>query len=225
MIYSLAQTVLKLTSPGVPDIYQGNELWDFSLVDPDNRRPVDYEARKALIENLDRRTPGDLWKNWTDGAIKMKIIQSILTFRRELPQLFTLGSYEPLEARGEPPLGRRLSAQTRIQRTARRCAAPPRNRWRRLGRYPPAAPSLALEEHPDRRVGGSRRRGDRAVAKSSPHGRSRSPHNAPDFMSDILCRNMQPPAGSGSFPRRRPLHRVGAGEAKGQRAYPPGRIE
>jgi (1->4)-alpha-D-glucan 1-alpha-D-glucosylmutase len=101
MIYSLAQTVLKLTSPGVPDIYQGNELWDFSLVDPDNRRAVDYEARKALLANLDKRTPDDLLENWTDGAIKMKIIQSILTFRREFPQLFTLGQYEPLEVRGE----------------------------------------------------------------------------------------------------------------------------
>ena len=100
MTYSLAQTVLKLTSPGVPDIYQGNELWDFSLVDPDNRRAVDYEARKALLEKLDQRTPDDLWNNWTDGAIKMKIIQSILTYRREFPQVFTQGQYEPLEVRG-----------------------------------------------------------------------------------------------------------------------------
>jgi len=100
MIYSLAQTVLKLTSPGVPDIYQGNELWDFSLVDPDNRRTVDYKARKALLENLDKRTPDDLLKNLSDGAIKMKVIQSILTLRRECPQLFTLGAYEPLQACG-----------------------------------------------------------------------------------------------------------------------------
>jgi len=101
MSYSLAQTVLKLTSPGVPDIYQGNELWDFSLVDPDNRRPVDYAARKALLENLDQRTPDDLLKNWSDGAIKMKIIQSILMLRREFPQLFAFGEYTPLEARGD----------------------------------------------------------------------------------------------------------------------------
>jgi (1->4)-alpha-D-glucan 1-alpha-D-glucosylmutase len=101
MIYSLAQTVLKLTVPGVPDIYQGNELWDFSLVDPDNRRPVDFRTRQTLLENLDHRTPDDLMKNWHDGAIKMKVLRSLLTFRRDFPQLFTAAEYEPLEARGD----------------------------------------------------------------------------------------------------------------------------
>ena len=101
MIYSLAQTVLKLTSPGVPDIYQGNEIWEFSLVDPDNRRAVDYEARNQLLNSLTSKAPDELWKNRTDGAIKMKIIQSILHHRRNLPQLFAAGDYVPVEARGE----------------------------------------------------------------------------------------------------------------------------
>ncbi len=101
MIYSLAQTVLKLTSPGVPDIYQGNEIWDFSLVDPDNRRPVDFAARQALLDNLDQRAPDDLWKNWTDGAIKMQVIRAILGLRRAQPELFSTGNYAPVQARGE----------------------------------------------------------------------------------------------------------------------------
>ena len=101
MIYSLAQTVLKLTSPGVPDIYQGNETWDFSLVDPDNRRPVDYTRRKKLLESLEQRSVADLLEHWQDGGIKLKVTHALLRFRSEIPDLFNRGEYIPLPTQGK----------------------------------------------------------------------------------------------------------------------------
>jgi (1->4)-alpha-D-glucan 1-alpha-D-glucosylmutase len=100
-INSLAQTLLKLTSPGVPDIYQGNEIWDFSLVDPDNRRPVDYARRQAMLDSLDGVTPEDLLGNWRDGRIKLFLTQRLLTFRREHAALFRHGRYVPLSFSGQ----------------------------------------------------------------------------------------------------------------------------
>jgi (1->4)-alpha-D-glucan 1-alpha-D-glucosylmutase len=100
VINSLAQIVLKLTSPGVPDIYQGNEIWDFSLVDPDNRRPVDYKLRAEMLSCLSTRTPEQLLRNWTDGRIKMFVTQRALQFRGERPDLFRTGEYLPLHAKG-----------------------------------------------------------------------------------------------------------------------------
>jgi (1->4)-alpha-D-glucan 1-alpha-D-glucosylmutase len=99
---SLAQTVLKLTMPGVPDIYQGAELWDLSLVDPDNRRPVDYELRRGMLEDLDARkgSLADLLDRWQDGAVKLFVTRRILQFRREDPGLFESGDYEPLQSFG-----------------------------------------------------------------------------------------------------------------------------
>ncbi|PYK54585.1 MAG: malto-oligosyltrehalose synthase, partial [Verrucomicrobia bacterium] len=70
-VNSLTQTLLKLTSPGVPDIYQGNEIWDYSLVDPDNRRPVGYKLRREMLGSLATAKPQDLIRNWVDGRIKM----------------------------------------------------------------------------------------------------------------------------------------------------------
>ena len=99
-INSLAQTLLKLTSPGVPDIYQGNEIWDFSLVDPDNRRPVDYKRRREMIEALRKPNPEELLQNWPDGRIKMFLIQRLLRFRNEHIDLFRRGNYLPLSASG-----------------------------------------------------------------------------------------------------------------------------
>ena len=108
---SLAQTLLKLTSPGVPDIYQGNELWDFSLVDPDNRRPVDYARRAALLKEVraaERRKGSgrvrfarELMEQWPDGRSKLHVTQRTLTFRRDHEMLFTYGSYVPLDVVGE----------------------------------------------------------------------------------------------------------------------------
>jgi (1->4)-alpha-D-glucan 1-alpha-D-glucosylmutase len=93
---SLAQTLLKLTSPGVPDIYQGNEIWDYSLVDPDNRRPVDYKRRREMLESLATANANDLVLNWADGRIKMFLTQRVLQFRREHAELFQHGEYLPL---------------------------------------------------------------------------------------------------------------------------------
>jgi (1->4)-alpha-D-glucan 1-alpha-D-glucosylmutase len=106
MFNSLSQTVLKLGSPGVADTYQGNELWDFSLVDPDNRRPVDFSVRRELLSSIlaageDRlRLTRDLLAHAEDGRIKLYVMQRLLCLRREQPRLFVGGSYTPL--RGNP---------------------------------------------------------------------------------------------------------------------------
>jgi (1->4)-alpha-D-glucan 1-alpha-D-glucosylmutase len=99
-INSLAQTLLKLTSPGAPDIYQSNEVWDYSLVDPDNRRPVDYKRRREMLEALPGAIPDELLRNWPDGRIKMFLTQRVLRFRREHVDLFQRGEYLPLGASG-----------------------------------------------------------------------------------------------------------------------------
>jgi (1->4)-alpha-D-glucan 1-alpha-D-glucosylmutase len=101
-INSLAQTTLKLMAPGNPDIYQGTELWDFSLVDPDNRRPVDFALRRKVLSEL-RGNVGfpalckELLANYQDGRVKMWVSMRGLEFRREHPELFRSGSYVPLE--------------------------------------------------------------------------------------------------------------------------------
>ena len=99
-VNSLAQLVLKLTVPGVPDIYQGNEIWDFSLVDPDNRRPVDYQRRGEMLASLTGATPEELLHHWPDGRIKLFLTQRLLLFRRDHPALFQQGKYLPLSANG-----------------------------------------------------------------------------------------------------------------------------
>jgi (1->4)-alpha-D-glucan 1-alpha-D-glucosylmutase len=98
MLNGLSRTVLKMTLPGVPDIYQGTEFWDFSLVDPDNRRPVDYKERAKA---LDRDAPLDaLMENWTDGRIKQRILSILLRDRSQSPALYAEADYRPLEAEG-----------------------------------------------------------------------------------------------------------------------------
>ncbi|MCU1245121.1 MAG: malto-oligosyltrehalose synthase, partial [Acidobacteria bacterium] len=100
---SLAQVVLKITSPGVPDFYQGSELWDFSLVDPDNRRPVDYHQRQALLRKLrtaDARGALDvsaLLRRWTDGRVKLFTTWRALEARNRHTETFRGGSYRPLD--------------------------------------------------------------------------------------------------------------------------------
>jgi (1->4)-alpha-D-glucan 1-alpha-D-glucosylmutase len=96
---SLSQTLLKLGSPGVADVYQGNELWDLSLVDPDNRRPVDYELRRRYLGEL-RAQPDDLLACRDDGRIKLWLTHRLLCLRRELPGLFVGGGYIPLRSGG-----------------------------------------------------------------------------------------------------------------------------
>jgi (1->4)-alpha-D-glucan 1-alpha-D-glucosylmutase len=100
-IASLAQFVLKLTVPGVPDIYQGGELWDFALVDPDNRRPVDWNARRVLLDDVADVSLADLAENWQDGREKLFIARQLLELRRLHPELFAEGDYQPLEVEGE----------------------------------------------------------------------------------------------------------------------------
>ncbi|MFG6109699.1 malto-oligosyltrehalose synthase [Stenotrophomonas nematodicola] len=91
---SLAQTALRLTVPGVADLYQGTEGWDLSLVDPDNRRPVDYAARRRLLD--DARPWPQLLIDWHDGAVKARLLHALLQVRRRWPVLFAHGDYRPL---------------------------------------------------------------------------------------------------------------------------------
>jgi len=100
-INSLAQVLLKLTSPGVPDIYQGNEIWDYSLVDPDNRRPVDYKVRAEMLSCLSTKTPEQLMHDWPDGRIKIFLTQRALRFRSEHSNVFQKGDYLPLHVSGD----------------------------------------------------------------------------------------------------------------------------
>ena len=99
-INSLTQTLLRLTSPGVPDIYQGNEIWNFSLVDPDNRRPVHYRHRREMLATIGKAKPEELLQSWPDGRIKMFLTQRVLQFRREHADLFQCGNYLPIRASG-----------------------------------------------------------------------------------------------------------------------------
>jgi (1->4)-alpha-D-glucan 1-alpha-D-glucosylmutase len=108
MVNSLAQTLIKVTAPGIPDVYQGTEVWDFSLVDPDNRRPVDFAARASLLEKLRARISAgplaplarELVDRWEDGRIKLYTLHRALTCRRAAPGLFLEGDYVPLRTRG-----------------------------------------------------------------------------------------------------------------------------
>jgi (1->4)-alpha-D-glucan 1-alpha-D-glucosylmutase len=106
MINSLAQVILKLGSPGVPDFYQGTELWDLSLVDPDNRRPVDFALRGRLLDEVDAllaadpatraKTMPEWLRGWKDGRIKLLVTAAGLRLRRALPDVFLGGAYLPL---------------------------------------------------------------------------------------------------------------------------------
>lgn len=100
MLNSLSQLTLKATLPGVPDFYQGTEFWDLSLVDPDNRRPVDFAARQAALGSLDDPDWRGLIKNWPDGLIKLAWTRRLLKLRNELADVFAQGDYEPLAVRG-----------------------------------------------------------------------------------------------------------------------------
>ena len=92
------------TPPGVPDTYQGNELWDFSLVDPDNRRPIDYQRRRSMLAELERGAAGlsmrELTASIEDGRCKLLLTWKALQLRREQPQLFSHGDYRPLRVHG-----------------------------------------------------------------------------------------------------------------------------
>ena len=108
LLYSLGQTLLRLTLPGVADTYQGTELWDFSLVDPDNRRPVDYEVRQRMLVDLKRQAAEadgsslirSLLRTIEDGRLKLFLTWQGLTCRRDHPGLFSIGEYQSVDLAG-----------------------------------------------------------------------------------------------------------------------------
>ncbi|MGH7403667.1 MAG: malto-oligosyltrehalose synthase, partial [Candidatus Rokuibacteriota bacterium] len=113
-VNSLAQTLLKIAAPGIPDFYQGTELWDFSLVDPDNRRPVDFPRRRAMLDALRARVPAEdaraadlsglceeLIEHWPDGRVKLYLTYRALTLRRRRARLFAVGDYRGLSPGGQ----------------------------------------------------------------------------------------------------------------------------
>ncbi len=98
-INSLAQTLLKMVVPGVPHFYQGTELWGLSLVDPDNRRPVDYAVRSSLLAGCGELSAEAVLKDWDAGLPKLWMISRVLAFRAEQPPAFSADSkYPPVES-------------------------------------------------------------------------------------------------------------------------------
>jgi (1->4)-alpha-D-glucan 1-alpha-D-glucosylmutase len=137
MLNSLSQTMIKFTVPGVPDTYQGNELWELNLVDPDNRRAVDYDVRRHMLAEFKEVCDNgcdqqaaftrELAANMYDGRIKAYLIWKILNLRKRQPDLFQLGEYVPLEITGERAkhlvaFARRRGTQTLILVAPRLCA-------------------------------------------------------------------------------------------------------
>jgi (1->4)-alpha-D-glucan 1-alpha-D-glucosylmutase len=99
-VTSLAQALIKLTAPGIPDIYRGTELWDLSLVDPDNRRPVDYDQRRALLGVVGTASAEQILARADEGLPKLHVTHQALQLRRERPDAFMSGEYAPLECAG-----------------------------------------------------------------------------------------------------------------------------
>ncbi len=126
---ALVQLALKLTCPGVPDIYQGTELWDLSLVDPDNRRPVDFARRKTLLQDAKawqslapaaRRRRVEAWRrHWHDSAIKLHVLYRLLQLRIAQPALFRDGAYRPLDVEAEATGREGVVAFARVRASAR----------------------------------------------------------------------------------------------------------
>lgn len=155
LLNSLSQTLLRLTAPGVPDTYQGTELWDFSLVDPDNRRPVDYELRAAALRDLQSRVQvqrsdriglaRELAGNLGDGRAKLFVTWQSLLSRRRYPGLFSEGEYIPLQVAG--PRKDHVFAFLRRDRERRALVIVPRLMCRLLARQkgPPVGADLWRE--------------------------------------------------------------------------------
>ena len=99
-VNSLAAKLLTLTAPGVPDLYQGCELWDLSLVDPDNRRPVDYDHRRRLLAELEGMSAQQAWVRADEGLPKLLVVRRALELRAERPEVFASGGYRPLGVAG-----------------------------------------------------------------------------------------------------------------------------
>jgi (1->4)-alpha-D-glucan 1-alpha-D-glucosylmutase len=108
MVNGLSQVAIKVLAPGIPDFYQGMEIWNFTLVDPDNRNRINYETHKAILGELKTHqlplSPIELWpllEQWQDSRIKLYVTMSLLNYRKHYPQLFEQGDYKPLEPFGE----------------------------------------------------------------------------------------------------------------------------
>ena len=127
LVNSLCQTLIKLTAPGVPDTYQGTELWDFTLVDPDNRRPIDYQSRSRMLTELKQRWESDereaflrsLLENPREPRIKLFLTWRALDQRQKFPALFSMGHYVPIQIEG--PLATTFSPSG--------AGTKPRGRW------------------------------------------------------------------------------------------------
>lgn len=98
ILNSLVQCVLRCTAPGVPDLYQGAEFWDLSLVDPDNRRPVDFAIRERMLTS--RLAPSDLLSDWQTGQVKLSLVASMLALRKRMPDCFDTGAFRPVSVSG-----------------------------------------------------------------------------------------------------------------------------
>jgi (1->4)-alpha-D-glucan 1-alpha-D-glucosylmutase len=153
-INSLAQTLVKVTAPGVPDFYQGTELWDLSLVDPDNRRPVDWKLRQrlladlqhALATRLDRAALAhELWLKKEDARVKLFLVHEALALRRTRDVLFAAGAYRPLETRGA--LAEHVCAFARVAGEAAVVTVVPRLLARRGGEAPPFGTDYWQDTH------------------------------------------------------------------------------
>ena len=128
MINGLSQTLLKIALPGVPDFYQGSELWDLRLVDPDNRGPIDFARRAAALDSIVNADSGlalrNFVENWHDGCVKLYLIWKALRFRRDRDDLFREGEFVPLQSAGAN--AQNVTAFVRKQGTSWALAAVPR---------------------------------------------------------------------------------------------------
>jgi (1->4)-alpha-D-glucan 1-alpha-D-glucosylmutase len=122
MLTGLSRTVLKCTVPGVPDFYQGTETWDLSLVDPDNRRPVDYDSRTRSLEA--QEPVAALLSCWRDGRVKQQVLARLLADRAATPSLYACGDYHTLKASGS--LARHVVAFSRTSGSERLAVVVPR---------------------------------------------------------------------------------------------------
>ncbi len=156
-INSLAQTLIKMIAPGVPDFYQGTELWDLSLVDPDNRRPVDFELRSDLLQRCSSLTASEVLADWDSGLPKLWMTTRVLALRRERAADFSRS--ELVSAAGGAGRASRKSARISPRRQSH-CggAALQHDRERGMGRHAAAAAAGSLEELLHRRIDARRRR-------------------------------------------------------------------
>ncbi|MDD2058838.1 malto-oligosyltrehalose synthase [Pseudomonas sp. GD03860] len=129
---SLGQCLLRMTAPGVPDLYQGNEFWDLSLVDPDNRRPVDFATRRQGLD--ESTTVAQLLEDWRSGRVKQALINQVLKRRQDYPGLFAEGRYLPLQVRGRH--AERVVAFARVGDSAQAIVIVPRLACALLGDSP-----------------------------------------------------------------------------------------